>query len=143
MRKYFFLIAAIVSVLNLSDAHAKVSNSNFRARVRVVKVCTVSATQLNFGTLPGLILGTETTTSTVSVKCSKNTPYTLSLNAGTRMNGVTVTTERVTYAASFAGGTTGNGTGATQTFTINGKLAVQATPRPQDYTATRIVTVTY
>ena len=141
VRKYFLFIAMIV--LGTSSSQAATSVGNFRTHVRLNATCTVNATNLDFGTLPGLILGTETATSNVSVTCTKNAAYSLALSAGTVMIGVTTPADRVRYTAAFTTATTGTGNGVAQSFTISGALRVQATPSAQDYTATRRVNVTY
>jgi spore coat protein U-like protein len=141
VRKYFLFIAVVL--VGSSSAEAATTNRNFTSHVKLNATCTVSATILDFGTVLGPIVGTETTTSTVSVKCSKNAPYSLALSAGTRMVGVTTPADTVRYRAVFAAATTGTGNGLAQAFTIRGTLRVQATPSSQDYVATRTVTVTY
>jgi spore coat protein U-like protein len=141
VRKYFVFIATFV--LGASSSEAATSVGNFTTHVKLNATCKVSATNLDFGTLPGLILGTETTTSNVSVTCTKNTTYSLALSAGTVMIGVTTPADRVRYTAAFTTATTGTGNGVAQSYTISGALRVQATPSAQDYTATRRVTVTY
>jgi spore coat protein U-like protein len=143
MNKYLLSVAVVSALVGVSGAHAVTAQGNFAAKVKLNATCIVSATDLNFGTLAGLIAGTETATSTVSVKCSKSTGWTLSLDAGSgAMAGLTTATDTVAYSASLAS-TTGTGTGATQSVVINGTLAVQNTPSAQDYSETRTVTVTY
>jgi spore coat protein U-like protein len=143
MRKYLLPVAVAAVLVGATNANAATATANFTAHVKLNATCTVSATTLEFGTLPGLIVGGETATSNVSVTCSKNTAYALSLSAGTTMVGVTTPADTVTYSAAFAAATTGTGNGSAQAFTINGTLAAQATPSAQDYSATRTVTVTY
>lgn len=140
MRKYFLFMAMVVGA---SSSEAATSVKNFTSHVKLNAVCKVSATNLEFGILPGLILGTETTNSIVSVTCTKNAAYSLALSAGTRMFGVTLPADRVRYNSAFTAATTGTGNGAAQLFTIKGTLRVQPTPSAQDYSATRTVTVTY
>jgi spore coat protein U-like protein len=143
MRKYFLPVTVAAVLFGASNANAATATGNFTAHVKLNATCTVSATNLEFGTLPGLITGAETTTSTVSVKCTKGSIYTLALDTGTTMVGVTIPADTVTYTASFAAATGGTGNGNVQTFTINGALPVQATPSAQDYNATKTVTVSY
>jgi spore coat protein U-like protein len=144
MRKYLLPVAVAAVLVGASGAIAATANSNFNAHVKLNATCIVSATTLEFGTLPGLIVGGETATSNVSVTCSKNTAYALSLSAGSgSMVGVTTPADTVSYSAAFAAATTGTGNGSAQAFTINGTLAAQATPSAQDYNETRTVTVTY
>ncbi len=144
MRKYLLPLVAAVAVVGASQANAATATANFNAHVKIVAACTTSATALDFGTLPGLILGTETATSTLTVTCTKKAAYSLALDAGSgSMTGATVATDHVAYATTFAPGTGLLGTGSAQTYTINGSLSAQATPSAQDYNETRTVTVTY
>ncbi len=143
MQKYLLPVVALAAIFGTSQANAATATANFNAHVKLVAACTMSATALDFGTLPGLILGTETTTSTLTVKCTKGAAYTLALSAGSgAMSGVTTPADKVTYTATLAS-TSGTGNGAAQSITINGSLAAQATPSAQDYSETRTVTVTY
>ena len=143
MRMRFGVLALVAGLQSLSPASAATTTANFNGHVKLVNSCAATATALDFGTLPGLILGTETTTSTLTVKCTKNAAYTMSLGAGSgAMSGVTTGTDKVNYTATLAT-TSGTGTGANQTFTINGALSSQSTPSAQDYSETRTVTITY
>jgi spore coat protein U-like protein len=143
MRKYFLPVTVAAVLFGASNANAvTTATGNFTAHVKLNATCTVSATILEFGAL-GLITGAETATSTVSVKCTKGSAYTLALDTGTTMVGVTTPADTVAYTASFAAATAGTGNGNVQTFTINGALPVQATPSAQDYNATKTVTVSY
>ena len=143
MRKYLLPLAAAAAVFGANQAIAATATANFNAHVKINAACTTSATALDFGTLPGLILGTETTTSTLTVTCTKNAAYTLALSAGTGfMSGAVTATDKVAYTATLVGAG-GTGSGSAQTFTINGSLSAQSTPSAQDYNETRTVTVTY
>ncbi len=143
MRKYLLPIVAFAAVVGANQAQAATATANFNAHVKIVAACTTSATALDFGTLPGLILGTETATSNLTVTCTKGAAYTLALSAGSgSMSGVTTPADKVTYTASLAS-TSGTGNGLAQTVVINGALSAQATPSAQDYSETRTVTVTY
>ena len=70
-----FALAA--NVMMPQAASAATATATFNGHVKLVAACTASATTPDFGTLPGLILGTETTTSTLTVKCTKNAAYTI------------------------------------------------------------------
>jgi spore coat protein U-like protein len=144
MHKYLLPVLAAAALFSATNANAYTATGNFTARITLLSSCTVGATDLDFGTT-AQITGVQTATSTVSVTCSNNRPFALSLNAVTEeMVGVTVNTEVVAYTTAWAGGvSTGTGTGASQNFTINGTLDAQATPSDQDYTQARVVTVTY
>src|SRR5258706_102243 len=72
----------VAGVLAISGtAHALTATSTFTVTATVLKACTVSATNIAFGNYtPGG--GALTGNSTISVKCTKTTPYTVALNAG-------------------------------------------------------------
>ena len=143
MRMKISALVALAALSCASSAQATTATASFNAHVKLVAACTTSATALDFGTLPGLILGTETTTSTLTVTCTKGAAYTLALVAGAGyMTGQTVATDKVNYTSSLATSSS-TGTGSAQTFTINGALSAQATPSAQDYQESRSVTITY
>lgn len=139
----------------------KTASTSTTATATVIKNCTVSATSLNFGS-SGVISANIDQTSNVQVLCTKTTPYNIGLNAGTAP-GATVTTRKMTNGAKQinyslfqnAGRTTnwGNtvgtdtvastGTGATQNFSVFGRVPPQTTPAPGAYSDTIVVTVTF
>lgn len=139
----------------------KTLQTNFNATATVTASCTVSATNMNFGSVGSLGASVDATT-TVSPRCTNQTPYNVGLNAGTG-TGATVSVRKMTLAGatinyslySNAGRTTvwgntvgtdtvaGTGTGATQSVTVYGRVPVQSTPGAGTYTDTVIATVTY
>jgi spore coat protein U-like protein len=145
MRKYLLPLATVLAVAGASSAFAAQTSANFQARVTIQTSCVVTAGALDFGNV-GVITGSETATSTVSVNCSAGTPYTLSFNNAT--TGITSyssamtngsTAETVAYSASLSGaGGTGPGS-----FTITGQLASQTTPSPRQYTDNKVVYLNY
>ena len=143
MRKFLLPVVAIAAIAGASQADATTTTANFNAHVKLVAACVASATAMDFGTLPGLIAGTETAASTLTITCTKSAPYTLALSAGTGfMVGAVTATDKVAYSATLASAA-GVGTGSSQTIAINGALSAQSTPSAQDYNETRTVTVTY
>ncbi|MGH6906975.1 MAG: Csu type fimbrial protein [Aestuariivirga sp.] len=140
---------------------ANVTNVPFTAQADYPATCSVSATNLDFGS-HGILDTAVDATNTVSVTCSNTTPYTVSMNGGNA--GATDPTQRkmangaatVTYgiyrdaARALPWGSTigtdtvaGTGTGAVQTYTGYGRVPAQTTPSAQTYTDTIVVTVTY
>jgi spore coat protein U-like protein len=127
-----------------------------------------STATLNFGSM-GVLGGAAGTTNndattSVAVQCTNTTPYDIGLDAGTTTSGTTTTRLMVggSSAATVAyklysdsGHTTnwGNivgtdtshqtGNGASQPFTIYGRIPPQTTPAPDSYSDTVTVTVTY
>ena len=148
-------------------AHALTATSTFTVTATVLKACTVSATNIAFGNYtPGG--GALAGNSTISVKCTKTTPYTVALNAGagtfaqrTMANGAESLQYNLYTTAGFAtvfgdgtagtatGGGAGTGLGAAaQTYTAYGQLPdnaanQNAAPLGTNYSDTITVTVTY
>ncbi len=140
-----------------------VTNVPFTAQANYQGTCTVTATNMDFGSRG--VLDTATTTSnTVSVTCTNGANYTIGLSGG---NAAAVdptqrkmanggNTEFVTYgiyrdlARTLPWGSTigtntvaATGNGSAQAHTAYGHVPAQATPSPQTYTDTIVVTVTY
>jgi hypothetical protein len=100
--------------------------------------------------------------STVQVQCTNTTPYNIGLNAGTGA-GATVAVRKMTSGGATInyslytdngrttvwGNTVGTDTvsatssGASQSYTVFGRVPAQTTPAPATYTDTITVTVTY
>jgi spore coat protein U-like protein len=123
--------------------------------------CTVSSTNVSFGA-QGILSGNIDAQGTLSIQCSSQLPYTVSLSGGN--SGATDPTQRkmtrgansITYglyrdaARSLGWGSTagvdtasGTGTGVTQTFTVYGRVPPQTTPKANTYTDSIVATVTY
>jgi spore coat protein U-like protein len=146
---------------------ATTTTTTFAVTATLQATCSAAATALPFGTYtPGA--GALANNSTISVKCTKNTPYTVALNAGTTTG--TAFTQRLMasgantlqynlyttagFATVFGDGTgstaTSTGTGAgiatANTLTVYGQLPDSATNQaavPGSYSDTITVTVTY
>lgn len=124
--------------------------------------CNISATSLSFGSV-GVLAAAVDAQTTLGAQCTNSTPYTIGLSAG---NGSGATTaSRAMTAASGAlvryglyrdaarslvwgenpGVDTqgGAGSGATQNYTVYGRIPAQTTPAPGVFSDTIIVTVTY
>ena len=168
-----FKAAAAAGILAISGtASAATATTTFTVSATLLKVCTVGATNINFGNYtPGG--GALTGNSTISVKCTRTTPYTVALNAGTTAGGtfgqrlMAYGAETLQYnlytSAAFTTvfgdgtGTTGTGAGtgaglgaAAQTYTAYGQLldnAVNQNAAPNaaatSYADTITVTVAY
>ncbi len=138
-----------------------VAHPYFQVHARNVSACSVSATDLDFGTV-GVLNAPVDTTNTISVQCTAGTNYQIGLSGGNA--GTTDPTQRkmsnngreITYgiysdAARTQGwGDTldvntvsGTGNGSTQNYTGYGRVPAQPTPPAGTYTDTIIVTLTY
>ena len=76
------LLAAVLAAGSMHAAIAATATSTFQVTASVATQCTVGAADLNFGTVDPLG-GNVDQTTTVTVRCTKNTSYTIGLNAGT------------------------------------------------------------
>ena len=140
-----------------------VTNVPFTAQATYGGACTVSATNLDFGS-HGVLDTATNASNAVSVTCTSGTAYTVSLSGGDvaavdptqRMMSDAADTEFITYgiyrdvARTLPWGSTigtntvaATGSGAAQAHTAYGRVPAQATPSPQTYTDTIVVTVTY
>jgi spore coat protein U-like protein len=137
------------------------ARTSFNVTATVLATCSVSATNMNFGTT-GLLTSNIDTTSTITANCVSGTPYNVGLSAGNGA-GATAASRKMTSGAhivnyslySNSGRTTvwGNtvgvdtvsatGTGNGQNFTVYGRVPAQTTPSIGTYADTIVVTVTY
>ncbi len=170
MRKVLIATLSSGALLAASSiASAATVTSTFNVTATVLKNCLVSSANLGFGNYTpntGALSGS----STVTVRCTRTTPYTVALNAGTTAggtfaqrllaNGADTLQYNLYTTAGFAtvwgdgsGGTgtvagTGNGVSvaSAQTLTVHGSLPDSATNQdapPGAYADTITVTVTY
>ena len=154
-------------VIAAGVAQAATTTTTFAVTATVQATCSATATALPFGAYtPGA--GALSNNSTISVKCTKNTPYTVALNAGTTTGGAF--TQRLmasgantlqynlytsaTFTTVFGDGTgstqtsagTGAGIATANTLTVFGQLPDSATNQaaiPGSYSDTITVTVSY
>jgi len=119
-----------------------------------------TATDLNFGSVPGLLRTVTDQTSLLRATCTNRAAYQVGLDNGSNASGTTRRmtdgTRFVTYelyrdtartlrwGASLNTDTaTGTGTGAEQTLTVYGRLPVQTAARAGTYSDIVTVTITY
>jgi len=156
-----FLAAAALAA-GASTALAATATGTFNSQIAITSQCLVVATNtLDFGSA-GVISANIDTSANFDIQCTNGTTYTLSLDAGsgtgttttrTMENGAEdvayIMTKDAAYAqnwgnagAEIMGGLTG--TGASQTYTVYGRVAPQTTPTAGlTYTDLVTVTVTY
>jgi spore coat protein U-like protein len=77
--------AAIALALAAGGAQAATKTQTFNVTAAVAANCFIDATDMSFGSYDGTAV--VDSTSTVSVRCSKNAPFQISLNAGTTVGG--------------------------------------------------------
>jgi spore coat protein U-like protein len=166
MRQIGFAAAAAMAVL-APVGHAATATTTFPVTATVLATCNVSAGALAFGNYtPGT--GPVTSSSTLQVRCTRGTPYTVALNAGTTTGGTLAqrlmapaatplqynlftTNAYTTVWGDGTGGTatqagTGAGLGTATSFTVFGRLPDSATNQDVatgSFSDTITVTVTY
>ncbi len=162
------LAAALVLTGGTAIAASNPATTTFQVTATVLKACTVSATALAFGNYTPTA-GAVTNSSSISVACTKTSPYTLTLNGGSTSGGtigqrlMTNGTQTLQYnlytsatyttllgdgSTSGSANVTGTGAGLSVPTTVNvyGKLpdsaANQSVPAG-NYTDTITVSVAY
>jgi spore coat protein U-like protein len=163
-------IQAMMLILGAAGAEltqAASTTTTFAVTSTVQATCSATATTLAFGAYtPGA--GTVTNNSTISVKCTKNTPYTVALNGGSTAGGTVAQRLMASganhlqynlYTAASLATVFGDGSGSSQTetgtgagvatantLTVYGQLPDNATNQaavPGSYSDTITVTVSY
>ncbi len=159
-------IVAGILVLVASSAEvatAASTTTSLGSRITIQSSCIVTKpTDMNFGTR-GLLGSNFDATTTLSVRCTNTTPYSIGLGVGTGA-GATVASRKMTAPSSNTvnytiysnsgrttvwGNTVGTntvartGTGAAQSVTLYGRVPAQTTPLAGSYADTVTITVTY
>lgn len=133
----------------------------FAVQANIIPACTVSANLLDFNTA-GTLGANIDSTNALSITCTAQTPYSISLNGG--LTGAADPTQRkmskgaekITYGLYRDGARTqpwgatagvntvsATGTGLAQPHTVYGRVPAQTTPSPGLYSDTIVVTVSY
>jgi len=137
------------------------ASSSTSVGATVTSNCSVSATNINFGTIT-MLTSNKDAQGALSIQCNSSLPYAISLSGGNAA--ATDPTKRkmafgaanVTYGlykdtgrsqawGDSAGVNTssGTGTGVAQNMNVYGRIAPQTTPRPGTYSDSIIATVSY
>lgn len=157
------LSALLVGAALLPAAHAPAATktAKFNVTATVQSDCTVTATNLAFGTV-GILSANVDATSTITVTCTPNTAYKVGLNAGTA-SGSTVDNRLMTNGSETMafqlysdaqrtqiwGDTVstntvgGSGTGQAKNITVYGRIPPQPTPQVGNYSTEITATITY
>lgn len=137
---------------------------SFTVLAPVINDCSLSATNINFGAA-GVLNGALTATGTLSVACTNNDAYTITLSAGGG-TGASVADRRMTKGGGteqvkyqlytnaartipWGDGTNGTsvvsafGTGSNQGLIVYGRVPPQTTPSAGTYTDRIVATITY
>jgi spore coat protein U-like protein len=153
--------AAALSVAPSSFAGSK--TATFQVSLNVQADCAIAANPLDFGST-GVIDNNLDQTTNVSVTCTKGTPYTVALDAGsttgsdignrllkgaTGSDTVKFNLYRDTAHTQVWGQTTGSdvvtgvGNGSAQPITVYGRVPAQTVPTADTYTSTVTATVAF
>ena len=166
MRKFLTAITGVTALAAAGTAGAATTTTTFGVSATVLKICSVAANPLGFGNYTPSA-GALAVNTTVNVKCTKTTPFTVTLNGGSTVGGtisqrlMTNGTDNLLYnlyttagfATLFGDGTTGVGVAGVGVglatavpVTVYGSLPDNATNQAVStgaYTDTINVTVTY
>ena len=166
MRKILTATMAAAALVAAGTASAAIVTTTFGVSATVLKTCSVAANPLGFGNYTPST-GALAANTTVNVKCTKTTPFTVTLNGGSTAGGaiaqrlMTNGTDTLQYnlyttaafATLFGDGTTGVGVAGVGTglasavaVTVYGSLPDNAANQAVStgaYTDTINVTVTY
>jgi spore coat protein U-like protein len=157
----------LLGTMAFGAANAGTTTTTFAVTATVQSTCSATATALAFPAyIPGA--GAVTNNSTISVRCTKNTPFTILLNGGSTAGG-TVAQRLMAFGANtlqyqlftstaftsvFGDGSgtshtvtgTGSGVGTANAVTVAGQVLDSTANQlavPGNYTDTITVTVTY
>jgi spore coat protein U-like protein len=144
------ILATVGLASAVSGAFGATATTTFTVTANVTGACTVSATNLAFGTYPVASAANIDATSTITVNCPNLLPYTVSVPTPTAraMTGPLPATP-LNYALysdlarTTAFSNSGAGTGANQNITVYGRIPSGQNPTQGSYTDTVTVTVTY
>ncbi len=144
-------------------AQAATTTSTFSVQLTVTAQCVINSTEtLSFGS-NGVINANIDVPANLKIQCTNTTPYKIGLDEGTTAGGTTTTrlmtaggSDTVQYKLFTDPGRTTNwgnntssdtkndtGNGAEQTHVIYGRVPIQTTGAPGNYSDTVTVTVTY
>jgi spore coat protein U-like protein len=160
----FIRVAAASGAVMLlaGSAEAATTTTTFGVQMSITASCVISsASTMNFGS-SGVLSSAVDQTSTIQAQCTSSTPYNIGLDAGLGA-GATVAARKMTNGGATIGYTlysdsghttvwgdtvgtdtvSSVGTGASQSFTVYGRVPAQTTPAAATYTDTITVTVTY
>jgi spore coat protein U-like protein len=156
-----YAYATAGSCTTIISANLNPTQTPFTVNAIAGGVCTVTATDLDFGTRT-LLNANVDAANTISVRCPTGTPYTIGLNGGAAGTSnpaarqMDNTIDTITYgiyrdaARSLGWGdvigtntVATTATGAFQNFTAYGRIPPQPTPPADLYADTIVITVTY
>lgn len=157
------LVPVAFGILAIS-ANAATTSQSFQVTATVSAACTLATTGMAFGAINPSAASPSSATNTITSTCTNTTPYTLSFGKGTgvdyatrSMAGTAGSTDKLLYniyqEAAFTNvvgdGTASTvtiakvGTGVAQATTLFGRVTGSQFVKPDTYTDTIAVTLTY
>lgn len=145
-----FLAAVAFGLVATSAAQAATTQTTFTVSADVLASCSVSASNMGFGTVDTLSATPTDTTSAIDVTCSSGTAYTVDLGATPEARTMTAGANSLNYgmwqdaARTVAFTSSGTGDGTAQPHTVYGRVPGSQSSVPNgSYSDTVTVTVTY
>ena len=164
-------LTTVILLINSGMAQAAGASASTKATASLSSMCTISATDINFGTL-NLQASNNISyaNGNVAVLCTKGSPYSIQITFSTPATGSTIynghaltgyltgknSSSHIPYSiqphpidnSSTWGAITGTGNGAVQNYTEYGEVQLNmfgapAYPIPDIYSDTAIATITY
>ncbi|MFM1881330.1 MAG: hypothetical protein RLZZ344_1564 [Pseudomonadota bacterium] len=138
-------------------AWADEDSASFDATIQVLPFCSISTSDLSFGSISAGITPAVDASTSLTVDCSNNTNYSVSLSNGANFD----STRRMSWGGNFVGyslysdstrslewtptqAVTGTGNGSIRTHTIYGRVfSGQSVSNPGTYGDTIVATVSY
>jgi spore coat protein U-like protein len=148
---------AALSASTVGPVMASTATSNFDVTIQVMATCSISASDMAFGSITTGTTSNTDATSSLTVNCSSGTPYTIALgngnhySGGRRMKSGDANINYFLYSDSARSSQwnstlvkTGTGSGGDQSLEVFGRIpAGQSVPFVGAYSDTVIATVTY
>lgn len=157
---------ALITMFSLSTTtFAASGNSSMQGSATINATCTVSSTNINFGTIAPSQTGTATSNAVISATCTNETPYTINIGTGNNnsfapraMNGsATGNSDKLeyniysdsSYSTIMGDGSSstyqiqGTSVGGTQNYTMYGSLSLNQYVTPDNYTDNVTLTLNY
>jgi len=161
--KTTLIATALVAAGFVGNANAESDETTFEVSITITESCEISATPIEFGEVVRGVASTAT--GTLTVNCSDGTPYTVTLDGGSHLDGTTITanSRRMANGTVFvayglysdsnhttvwgndtASGVPGSGSGNDEDLTVYADVTASATNVARaNYTDTVTATVTY
>lgn len=142
-------------------AAAATATTSFGVQIQITNDCTITSTDMNFGSV-GFIAANVDATSTITVRCTVGSAYSIALNLGVG-TGTSIAARKLTGAGgtldynlyqdtarTIVWGTVnptqtvqGTGNGTTQPITVYGRVPPQSSPGTGIYNDTITAEITY